>query len=96
MRSLTLNLLTKGKIKTTEARAKELRKFVEPLITLGKKGTIAHDRLLRARLGTNLDLRKLVAPLAQKYAERKGGYTRVTKLQRRKSDGAPLAVIEFV
>jgi len=98
MQSLAVALLDKESIKTTEAKAKELRPFVEKLITRGKKDSIFTKRLLRARLGSaNLDLvNKLTDEIAKKYAERTGGYTRITKLNPRHGDGSPMAQIELV
>ncbi|MBX4199243.1 50S ribosomal protein L17 [Candidatus Parcubacteria bacterium] len=95
LKSLAHNLVVTGKVKTTEAKAKEIRPFVEKLITLGKRETPASKRLLEARVGKMATV-KLVGPLAAQYKTRAGGYTRITKLVRRGSDGAPMAVIEFV
>ena len=95
MKSLAYSLVTKGKIKTTEAKAKELRPFVEKLVTLSRKGTPASRRLLEARVGKSA-ANKLSGSLAEQYKKRAGGYTRITKLIRRDSDGAKMAVIEFV
>lgn len=95
MRSLAHNLVLKGKIRTTEAKAKELRPYVEKLITLGKKETPASKRLLTSRVG-KMAGNKLSDSLASTYKTRQGGYTRITKLVRRGSDGAPMAVIELV
>jgi large subunit ribosomal protein L17 len=95
MKSLAYALTRDGKIKTTEARAKELRPFVEKLITLGKKENQASRRLLESRVG-KLAAKKIAHDIAPRYHARPGGYTRITKLVRRASDGAPQAVIEFV
>ncbi|MHB1330748.1 MAG: 50S ribosomal protein L17 [Minisyncoccota bacterium] len=95
MKSLAHNLIVKGKIKTTEPKAKELRPFVEKLVTLGKKETPASKRLLTARVG-KMAGDKLIGSIVSNYKTRQGGYTRITKLMRRGSDGAPMAVIEFV
>ena len=99
LRSLAANLLIHGKIETTEARAKELRSFVEKLVTTGKKGTLAARRIVQSRLATDapVPVLRLMKEWAPKYADRHGGYTRVVKMGRRTgSDGAPLAIIEFV
>ena len=98
LRSLATSLIEKESIKTTEAKAKELRPFVEKLITRGKKDSIFTKRLLRAKLGsTNLDtVNKLTKELAEKYKERNGGYTRITKLTPRQGDGSPIAQIELI
>lgn len=95
MKSLAYNLVTKGKIKTTEAKAKELRPFVEKLITLGKKETLASRRELESRVGPTA-AKKIATVISPEHKERKGGYTRITKMVRRTSDGSPMAVIEFV
>jgi large subunit ribosomal protein L17 len=95
MKSLAYALAKEGKIKTTEAKAKELRPYVEKLITLGKKQTPASRRLLDARVGEQAG-RIIATDLAKKFEGRSGGYTRITKMVRRASDGAPQAIIEFV
>ena len=95
MKSLVFALTRDGKIKTTEAKAKELRPFVEKLITLGKRESAASRRLLESRVG-KIAAKKIATDLSPKYKERAGGYTRITKMVRRASDGAPQAIIEFV
>ncbi|MEX2010290.1 MAG: 50S ribosomal protein L17 [Parcubacteria group bacterium] len=95
MKSLARSLVLKKKIKTTEAKAKELRPYVEKLITLGKKETLASRRLLVSRVGPEA-AKKIASGLSGEFKERKGGYTRITKMIRRRSDGSPMAVIEFV
>lgn len=95
MKSLARSLVLHGKIKTTEAKAKELRPFVEKLVTLGKKETLASRRLLSARVGPSAS-KKIATELSKTYKERSGGYIRITKMVRRASDGAAMAVIEFV
>ena len=96
LKSLALSLVIRKKITTTEAKAKELRPFVEKLVTRAKIKTVASQRLLVARLGVQNGVKELVAVLAPKYEKRAGGYTRIVKLPRRLSDGAAMAVIEFV
>ncbi|MES2214106.1 MAG: 50S ribosomal protein L17 [Patescibacteria group bacterium] len=95
LKSLAYSLVLRGKIKTTEPKAKELRPFVEKLVTYGKKGTIASRRELESRVGKSA-AKKIATVIAPEYMDRKGGYTRITKMIRRSSDGAPMAVIEFV
>lgn len=95
LKSLAYSLVLKGKIKTTEAKAKELRPFIEKLVTLGKKQTPASARLLEARVG-KIAAKKIAGPLSKTYKERAGGYTRITKLVRRLTDGSEMSVIEFV
>ena len=96
MKSLARSLVIAEKIKTTEAKAKELRPYVEKLVTLGKVNTPAHRRILASRLGEDSEAKKIVELLSPRYKDRKGGYTRIVKLGRRTSDGSPMAHIEFV
>src|SRR3989338_1958797 len=97
LNSLAFNLLTRGKIKTTLPKAKELQPFVEKLITRAKKNDLATKRLLASKLsGKNRKIKKLYKIIAPKYIDKKGGYTRVLKLGTRKSDGAQMAIIEFI
>ncbi len=98
MRALALNLIKKGTMKTTLARAKEVRPMVEKLITKAKRGTLADKRLIASSLGTTekTAITKLLDTLAPAYKDRAGGYTRITRLPVRKSDGAAMAMIEFV
>lgn len=95
LKSLAYSLVMKEKIKTTEPKAKEVRPFVEKLVTLGKSGTMASRRLLETRVG-RIAGKKIALTLSPKYKATKGGYTRITKLIQRKSDGAKMAIIEFV
>lgn len=96
LKSLALSLVMKNKITTTEAKAKELRPFVEKLVTRAKVGTLASHRLLISRLGSIDAVARLMKDTAAKYEKRAGGYTRIVKLPRRLSDGAAMAVIEFI
>lgn len=97
LRSLALSLVAHEKIKTTEAKAKELRPYIEKLITRGKDNCLFARRLLIARLGNDtLAGNKIVNEIAVRYKERKGGYTRITKLPRRAGDASPMAIIEFI
>jgi large subunit ribosomal protein L17 len=95
VKSLVLSLIMKGKIKTTDAKARALRPVVEKMITAGMSGTIAAQRLLSAKVGV-AGAKKILAELSPKYKDRKGGYTRITKLPARLSDNALMAIIEFV
>lgn len=88
-------LLLKEKIKTTEAKAKELRKVVEKFITKSKKGNLHSRRLLLKSLSPQV-VKKLFEDIAPRYKNRKGGYTRIIKLGMRKSDKARVAIIELV
>ncbi len=96
LNSLASNLFVRGKIKTTLPKAKELRPFVEKIVTHAKKNDLATRRLITSRLGTKNGVKKLFETLMPKYADKKGGYTRIIKLGVRTSDGAPMAIIEFV
>lgn len=97
LNSLALNLIVREKIKTTLPKAKELRPFVEKLITRAKRDSLAARRLIAAKLSNHgPEVKKLFEVLAPKYKDTPGGYTRILKLGTRKSDGAPLAIIEFI
>ena len=89
-------LIKHEQIKTTVAKAKELRPYVEKLITLAKKGGLSNRRLAHARLMDDTQLVKLFDVIAARYADRNGGYTRIIKAGIRASDAAPMAIIEFV
>lgn len=95
MKSLALALVVNGKIKTTDAKARELRPMVEKMITQGRLGTLASRRALVTKIGT-IGATKITKDLAPKYIGRSGGYTRITKLPARLSDGSLMAIIEFV
>jgi len=97
LRGLAVSLIRDGRIKTTEAKAKELRPFVEKLVTAGKKNTIAARRIVASRLGEPAEIivKKMFETIAPKFTERAGGYTRIIKMGRTKA-GRDEAVIEFV
>ena len=95
MKSLAANLFLREKIKTTEARAKELRSFAERQISRAKTDSVQSRRML-ARFFTREVVKKLISQIAPRYKGRKGGYTRTIKLGARKSNGAKMAVIELV
>ncbi len=99
MRSLALALIWEEHITTTEARAKELRPFIESLVTKGRVADIASRRLIISRLGGvtgEAGAKKIIDEIAPRYATRPGGYTRVLKLPRRGGDASKMAIIEFV
>lgn len=96
IKSLASSLIIRGKIKTTEAKAKSLRPFVEKLITKSKHDTLSSRRLLESRLGSKSLAIQLVEKVGPKYKERNGGYTRITKLPPRMSDSAKMAQIELI
>jgi large subunit ribosomal protein L17 len=89
-------LIKHEQITTTLAKAKELRPYVEKLVTLAKKGGLSNRRLAHARLLDDTQLVKLFDVLAERYAARQGGYIRVIKAGIRASDAASMAIIEFV
>ena len=97
LNSLARNLIARGKIKTTLPKAKELRPFIEKLVTRAKKNDLATKRSVISKLGgRGREVKKLFEMIAPKYIDKNGGYTRVLKLGSRLSDGSPLASIEFV
>lgn len=96
LRNMAAALIKHEQIQTTLPKAKELRPYVEKLITLAKHGGLSNRRLAHARLLDEAQERKLFDVLAERYAGREGGYTRVIKAGFRGSDAAPLAVIELV
>jgi ribosomal protein L17 len=96
LRNMAAALIKHEQITTTLPKARELRPYVEKLITLGKHGGLSNRRLAHARLLDEAQLTKLFTVLAERYADRAGGYTRVIKAGLRASDAAPLAVIELV
>ena len=97
LRSLATSLILKEKIKTTEAKAKEVRPFIEKIITKGKDGTLASRRVVISRLGgAEGAAKKVFDVIAPKYKDRDGGYTRVVKMMSRSGDASKMAVIEFV
>jgi large subunit ribosomal protein L17 len=95
-RNMAAALIKHEQITTTTAKAKELRPYVEKLVTLAKKGGLSNRRLAHARLMDDAQLAKLFDVIGPRYAERSGGYTRVIKAGIRSSDAAPIAIIEFV
>ena len=97
LKNQTTDLLVHGKIETTEARAKEVRKFVDKMITYGKKGTLVCRRKALAFLNNDtVVVNKLFNELATKYETRNGGYTRIIKLKERVGDDALTVKLELV
>lgn len=110
LRDLTSDLIINERIVTTEARAKEVRKTTEKMITLGKKGDLAARRRAAAFVRNEVAsvkeeedaiivesaLQKLFGDIAPRYTERQGGYTRILKTENRRGDGAPMVIIELV
>ena len=96
LRQLVTDLLENGKLETTFCRAKEVQPVVEKMITLGKKGGLANYRRALAYITKEDVANKLFKEIAPKYADRNGGYTRVTRTGARRGDAAEMAVIELV
>ena len=94
--NLAVSLIEHTRIKTTLAKAKAVRPMAEKLVTIGKKGTLHARRTAKAVLRQDGAVKKLFAEIAPRAAARKGGYTRIIKLGQRKSDSAPMALIEWV
>ena len=95
-RNMAAALIKHEQITTTTAKAKELRPYVEKLVTLAKKGGLSNRRLAYSRLMDDAQLVKLFDVIGPRYAERSGGYTRVIKAGIRASDASPIAIIEFI
>ena len=96
LRQLVTDLLENGKIETTFYRAKEVQPVVEKMITLGKKGNLAAYRRALSFITKEDVAQKLFKEIAPKYADRNGGYTRVTRTGARRGDAAEMAIIELV
>jgi large subunit ribosomal protein L17 len=96
LRNMAASLIKHEQILTTLPKARELRPYVEKLITLGKKGGLSNRRLAQSRLMDETQLKKLFDTLAVRYADRAGGYSRVVKAGFRGSDAAPMGIIELV
>ncbi|MER7395868.1 50S ribosomal protein L17 [Streptomyces sp. NPDC000151] len=94
--NLAKSLFEHGRITTTEAKARRLRPVAEKLITKAKKGDIHNRRLVLATITDKSIVHTLFTEIAPRYAERPGGYTRITKIGNRRGDNAPMAVIELV
>ena len=96
LRQLVTDLLENGKIETTFYRAKEVQPVVEKMITLGKKGGLSNYRRALSYITKEDVAKKLFDEIGAKYADRNGGYTRVTRTGARRGDAAEMAVIELV
>jgi len=99
LRNLAISLITHKRIKTTDPKAKELRGFVERLVTYAKKGGLHGRRLILQKLPGKIGkdtANILMHDIAPAFADRKGGYTRIIKLNNRKNDNSPISLIEFV
>jgi large subunit ribosomal protein L17 len=95
-RNMAVALLTHEQIKTTLPKAKELRRVVEPMITMGKTATLANRRLAYSRLRDHGTVSKLFGELGPRYAKRNGGYLRILKSGFRKGDNAPMALVTLM
>ena len=96
LRTTVTDLLRHETLRTTEAKAREVKRLAEKIITRGKKGNLHERRLAAAFLTDERVVRKLFDELGPRYEERQGGYTRMVKLGPRKGDAAPLAIIELL
>ena len=96
MSNLASALITNKRIKTTDAKAKELRKYIEPLITFAKKGDLHSRRQVLKKIRHKSIVRELFDNIGPTFSNRNGGYTRIIKLGFRDNDCAPISIIEFV
>ena len=96
MSNLASALITNKKIKTTDAKAKELRKYIEPLVTFAKKGDLHSRRQVLKKIRHKSIVRELFENIGPTFSNRNGGYTRIVKLGFRDNDCAPISIIEFV
>lgn len=96
LRNLAMSIIVYGKVKTTEAKAKEIRPYVERAITTGKAGTLHARRELLRFFYTEQPVKKILEVLSPKYKDRGGGYTRITKIGPRQGDAAPMVQIELL
>ena len=96
MSNLASALITNKRIKTTDAKAKELRKYIEPLITFAKKGDLHSRRQVLKKIRHKSIVRELFDKIGPTFSNRNGGYTRIIKLGFRDNDCAPISMIEFV
>tara|TARA_Y100000748_G_C15154550_1_gene355321 strand:+ start:94 stop:429 length:336 start_codon:yes stop_codon:yes gene_type:complete len=94
--NLASQLVTHKRIKTTDAKAKELRSYIEPLVTIAKKNDLHARRMVIRKLPHKNIVKVLFKEIAPRYVERPGGYTRIIKLGYRDNDRAPVSIIEFV
>ena len=96
LRTMVTDLLRNETMRTTDSKAKEVSKMAEKVITLGKKGSLHHRRQASALLTDEDVVRKVFDELEQRYQDRNGGYTRITKLGPRKGDASEMAVLELI
>lgn len=96
LKNLAASLIIHEKIQTTSAKAKTLRPYIEKLITLAKKNNLTARRQLRKYLFTQEAIKKILEDIANRYQNRKGGYTRIIKIKRRPGDASEIVQIEFI
>jgi large subunit ribosomal protein L17 len=96
LRNMVSSLLEHEKIETTDAKAKELRKIADKMISWGKRGDVHARRQVLKIIGSKKIVQKLFNTIAPRFEKRKGGYTRILKVRRRKGDNAPLSIIELI
>jgi len=96
LRNMSTDLLRNEKMKTTDSKAKEVRKMAEKIITLGKKGSLHHRRQAASLLTDEAVVKKVFDELGDRYQDRNGGYIRITKLGPRKGDASEMAILELV
>ena len=95
LRNLTTALIERGRVTTTDAKAKELRRYADRMITLGKAQTVAARRRARRFIMTDAVLARLFNDVAPRFAARNGGYTRIIKVGPRRGDNAPMSIVEL-
>ncbi len=95
-RNMVTSLIAEERVRTTLAKAKEVRRHAERVITMGKKGTLHARRQVASYLKTPRAVVKLMDTIAPRYAERPGGYTRILRLPPRQGDAAPMAILELI
>ena len=96
LRNLACAMIEHKSIKTTLPKAKELRRFIEKMVTIARADTLANRRLLISRLGNKPEMTQALIDLSKSFATRNGGYTRIVKAGYRYGDNAPMAIIQFV
>jgi large subunit ribosomal protein L17 len=96
LQNLTVSVLTKERVQTTEAKAKEVRRLIDRVITWGKRGDLHARRLAVRQVRSRMVVKKVFDELAPRYRERPGGYTRIMKVGYRHGDNAPMVILELV
>ena len=96
LRNLAVSILVNERVQTTEAKAKEVRRLVERIITWGKRGDLHARRLVVRQVGSRTVVKRIFDDIAPRYANRPGGYTRILKMGFRHGDNAPMVVMELV